>query len=206
MKLLFFPMLTYTLFMAFKWKDKYPCILSAFFCGTLTGTLLIPVFFYAYTYLLGRDVFWLDLAVFVLSVLIAFRLSHRLTLSCRLRSYTLLLCSLICILAACFAVFSYHPPNLEIFEDMSSWSEINISPSDRSSDRQRGCFIPISIRPGHAPAPRRKLSLISIAYVTRFLWYSGISKSRPFHTLKLSFPDKIKNAITTGCPALSAFS
>lgn len=120
MKLLFFPMLTYTLFMAFKWKDKYPCILSAFFCGTLTGTLLIPVFFYAYTYLLGRDVFWLDLAVFVLSVLIAFRLSHRLTLSCRLRSYTLLLCSLICILAVCFAVFTYHPPNLEIFEDMSS--------------------------------------------------------------------------------------
>lgn len=117
MKLLFFPMLIYSIIMNFKFKDNYPCITSALCFGILTGTLMIPIFYYAYTSVLGKDVFILDIGIFVLSVIIAFWLCYRLTLSCRLAPYTLLLCCLVGILFVCFVVFTYHAPNFIIFKE-----------------------------------------------------------------------------------------
>lgn len=117
MKLLFFPMLIYSLIMSFIFKGKYPCITSSLCLGILTGTLLIPVFYYAYTYILGKNNFILDIATFIMSILIAFRLSYRLSLSCRLKPYTLFIISLVCMLFVCFVVFTYHPPATRLFED-----------------------------------------------------------------------------------------
>ncbi len=117
MKLLFFPMLIYSLIMIFKFRRKYPHITSALSFGIVTGALLIPLFYYAYTHILGKNVFILDISAFILSVVIAFWLSYKLTLSRRLESYTFLLALLACILFACFAVFTYHPPDAAIFQD-----------------------------------------------------------------------------------------
>ncbi len=117
MKLLFFPMSVYSLFIIFKFKKTYPCITSSLCFGILAGTLLIPVFFYAYTSILGKDIFILDIGTFILSILIAFRLSYKLTLSCRLEPYTVLLCCLVFILFICFMLFTYHPPGTRIFDD-----------------------------------------------------------------------------------------
>lgn len=117
MKLLFFPMLIYASVMFFACRKKYPCIASSLCFGILTGTLLIPVFYYAYTYVLGRDMFFLDIATFIASILIAFLLSYKLALSCRLKPYSTLLFLLVCILLVCFVIFSYHPPALGIFDD-----------------------------------------------------------------------------------------
>lgn len=117
MKLLFFPMLLYSLIMIFKLKEDHPCITSSLCFGTLTGTFLIPAFFYSYICLLGRDVFILDIGTFIASVIIAFLLSYKLTLTCRLKSYTLLLCGFVCILFFCFLFFTYHPPDSKIFEE-----------------------------------------------------------------------------------------
>lgn len=116
MKLLFFPMLVYSVFMICKFRPDYPCIASSFLFGTLAGTLLIPVFFYGYTFILGKDVFLLDIITFILSILIAFLLSYRLTLSCKLKPHTLLLTIFVVIFGILFAVFTYQPPNLKIFE------------------------------------------------------------------------------------------
>lgn len=116
MKLLFFPMLLYSLIMILKFYPKYSCITSALCFGILVGTLLIPLFYYAYTFILGKNVFILDLSTFILSIFIAFWLSYKLTLSCRLESYTPLLCILVCILFICFLVFTYHPPEAAIFQ------------------------------------------------------------------------------------------
>lgn len=117
MKLLFFPMLLYSLIMIFKLKEDRPCLTSSLCFGILTGTFLIPVFFYAYTYILGKNFFILDIGTFIASVIIAFLLSYKLTLSCRLKSYTLLLCGFVCILFVCFLFFTYHPPDIKIFEE-----------------------------------------------------------------------------------------
>lgn len=117
MKLLFFPMLLYSLFLTFKYKNDYPCITSALCFGILSGSLLIPVFFYSYTSILGKDLFILDIGIFILSVVIAFWLSCKLTLSCGLAPYTLCLCGFVCILFVCFLLFTYHPPAAAVFKD-----------------------------------------------------------------------------------------
>jgi len=117
MKLLFFPMLIYSFFIIIRFKKTCSCITSSLCFGILTGTLLIPIFFYAYTFILGKDFFLLDIGTFILSIVLAFRLSYKLTLSCRLEPYTFLLCGLVCILFICFVLFTYNPPEARIFED-----------------------------------------------------------------------------------------
>lgn len=120
MKLLFFPMLLYSLFMVSHLKDDYPCIVSSSCFGILAGTLLIPILYYAYTGLLGRDYFILDIGTFIVSVLFAFWISYRLTLSCKAKPCTAFLCILTGILFICFIRFTYHPPALAIFAEPST--------------------------------------------------------------------------------------
>ena len=117
MKLLFFPMLLYSIFLIFRFKGSYPCITSSLSFGILTGTLLIPIFYYTYTSVLGKNIFILDIGTFLLSIFITFRLSYKLTLSCKLEPYTILLCCLICVLLICFLLFTYNSPDAKIFED-----------------------------------------------------------------------------------------
>lgn len=115
MKLLFFPMSLYSLIMIFKFKEICPCITSSLCFGILTGTLLIPVFFYTYTYILGKDMFIFDIGTFILSVIIAFWISYKFTQLCILKPYTVLLLILTAILFICFIIFTKHPPNIMIF-------------------------------------------------------------------------------------------
>ncbi len=117
MKLIFFPMLIYYMIIFFKLKESYPCITSSYCFGILIGTFLIPIFFYTYTYILGKNIFILDLATFVLSTIIAFWIVYKLILSCKLQSYTFLLCCLVGILLLCFFLFTYYPPDIFIFID-----------------------------------------------------------------------------------------
>lgn len=119
MKMLFYPMLLYNLFLIFKFRKTYSCITASLCFGILMGSILIPVFFYAYTSILGKDVFIIDISLFILSILIAFRLSYKLTLSCRLEPYTAILCCLVIVLLICFMVFTYHPPGTRIFQDLT---------------------------------------------------------------------------------------
>ena len=117
MKLCFFPMLLYSLYMNQKLKYDYPCVTSSLLFGVLLGTFLIPVFFYTYSGILGRNITFLDISTFIVSVLLAFRVVYKSTLSCKLTSHTILLKSLILAVAVCFLVFTYYPPNIGIFID-----------------------------------------------------------------------------------------
>lgn len=117
MKLLFFPMFLYSLIMIFKFKESHPCIISSLCFGILIGTLLIPVFFYTYTYILGKNIFILDISTFILSVIIAFLISYKFSQSCILKPYTFLLCILVGIVFICFTVFTIYPPDIMIFKE-----------------------------------------------------------------------------------------
>lgn len=109
MKLIFFPMLLYSLFLTLKLQNSYPCIAASFSAGILLGTVCIPVIFFLYIGILGQDVFILDILIFILSVVIGFYAAYRLTLSCRVQKYKLLLYCLLVVAALCFGWFSYHP-------------------------------------------------------------------------------------------------
>ena len=115
MKLCFFPMLLYSLFMRRRLKGEYPCVTSALLFGTLLGTFLIPVIFYTYTGILGKNYLPLDIATFILSVILAFAAIYRLTLSCKMHCFTFWLFLSVAAMAACFFIFTYNPPNIGIF-------------------------------------------------------------------------------------------
>lgn len=107
LKLLFFPMLFYSFYMNHQLKNNYPCITSSLCLGILLGTLSIPVIFYTYTYLLGHHTLVLDIATFLLSVLIAFITVYKFTMSCKAENYKLLLNFFVLIMMFLFFVFTY---------------------------------------------------------------------------------------------------
>ncbi len=117
MKLVFFPMLLYSLIIIPRLKNSWSCIVSSMLAGTLLCTVLIPVIFYTGTGIIGKHSLLLDIGTFVLSILIAFYTIYRLTISCRMENYSFLLYTIICIFLICFMRFAYYPPNIGLFAD-----------------------------------------------------------------------------------------
>lgn len=117
MKLIFFPMLIYSFIMILTLKKGYPSIIPSLCFGILSGTLLVPIFFYIYTFILGKNIFIFDFATFMLSIIIAFFAVYKFTLSDSLQPYTILLCCLVCIFLISFIIFTFYPPAIKIFED-----------------------------------------------------------------------------------------
>ncbi len=115
MKLLFFPMLLFSFYANRTLKKEYPCIGSAMALGTLIGTLLIPVLFYTYSGALGYNVAIADIATFFISVIAAFFVVYKATLSCSVDSYKEFLDILLFAFAVLFIVFSVFPPDIALF-------------------------------------------------------------------------------------------
>ncbi len=82
MKLLFFPMLLYSVWMLIQFGAARPCIYSGTLYGILAGTFAIPLLFYTYTGILGGHTLVLDIAVFLVSVLLGFWILYRCTSRC----------------------------------------------------------------------------------------------------------------------------
>lgn len=115
MKLLFFPMLLYSVFMKQRLSQDFPCIASSLSAGILAGCLLIPVLFYTYTGILGFHIGAVDIAIFYLSVIFAFSIAYLLTRNCHARSYGKLLYAAVLLLLILFLLFTYAPPGLALF-------------------------------------------------------------------------------------------
>lgn len=115
MKLCFFPMLLYSLYLIYMMKDTQPGICSASATGILSGTFAIPVLFYTYTGILGRNFLFLDIGVFIVSVILAFVTVYRLTSSCKAERFAGILWLSVAILGLCFVWFTYHSPEIGIF-------------------------------------------------------------------------------------------
>lgn len=115
MKLVFFPMLLFSLFANSKLKSIYPCITSSLLFGILIGTFLIPIFFYTYTGILGYNVFILDLITFILAVICAFFSVYRLTTTCGVQNHKTVLFIEVCIVLVCFVIFTVYPPSIALF-------------------------------------------------------------------------------------------
>lgn len=115
MKLCFFPMLLYSFYMNIKIRSDYPCVTSSLLFGILLGTFLIPAIFYFYSGILGQNFLPLDIATFMVSVLLAFTAVFKLSLSCKSASYIGILKLLVFVVAVCFFIFTYCPPDTKIF-------------------------------------------------------------------------------------------
>ncbi len=72
MKLIFFPGLLFLPIATYFLKVNYPCIRNALSYGILLGTVFIPVFYYTYSGILGRNYMWLDIASFYIAAALVF--------------------------------------------------------------------------------------------------------------------------------------
>jgi len=114
MKLLFFPMLAYA-FIAGKWvEEEYPCIYNAMFIGILVGLTMIPVLFYTYTGILGFNVGWLNIALYVISVLVVYYVVYRVAVKCTEKDSKVLRYIMYGLILA-FIIFTEYPPKLGLF-------------------------------------------------------------------------------------------
>lgn len=115
MKLIYFPALLYSFYMEKRLQKEYPCIRFALSSGILAGTAFIPVFFYVYSGIWGRNYFVFDILTFLLSAAIVFVVTYRFSQSCRAQKYSAALRAFVWILFLGFLLFSYFPPSIGLF-------------------------------------------------------------------------------------------
>lgn len=114
MKLLFFPMLIYSIFIG-KLKLQYPYICTALIYGNLIGTFSMPVLFYVYTGVLGYNISFIDIAIFYICVIIAYFTLFKTVESQKLSLYKNFLYILNIITVMAFMIFTVFPPNIGLF-------------------------------------------------------------------------------------------
>lgn len=117
MKLVYFPMLIFSIYIVQKYKDTYPCITSAFLSAILVGTWLIPVLFYTYTGIIGMSIMFFDVSTFFVAVIVSFYTAYRLTLSCKMDKFTNLLYILVGVMFVFFLLFTIFTPDIALFKD-----------------------------------------------------------------------------------------
>ena len=114
-KLLFFPMLIYSFYLNKKIDKEYPCLNSAMISGMLSGVAIIIVMFYTYTGIIGFHTAFADISIFYISVILAFCIAYKLTISCNVNKYSNLLWLLQILMICLYIVFTFSPPNIPLF-------------------------------------------------------------------------------------------
>lgn len=118
LKLAFWPALLLTVI-------EYPLLRKAannFFTAKAIGAYLmvtiIPLVFYFYTALSGKSIFAIDISSFLVAVIIGQLLSYKLLTYRQLTgNLNKIFVAVIILLALAFIVFTYYPPQLQIFKD-----------------------------------------------------------------------------------------
>ena len=115
MKLVFFPLLFWSLFAPSKVTDALPALRSALLAGGLAGTWSIPVLFYTYSGILGRNIAFIDIAIFYIAVLISFGLARKLCTSARMEDAGSVIGILTIIMVLAFFLFTFSAPRGGLF-------------------------------------------------------------------------------------------
>lgn len=114
-KLLFFPMMLYSLYPCKHPAIKKNCLSSAIFTGSLIGILLIITLFYTYSGILGFHVATVDISIFYISVISSFYMVYKLVTGCKMASYSSLLLFFQILMIFLFIIFTFYPPEIALF-------------------------------------------------------------------------------------------
>lgn len=117
MKLLFFPMLIFSVVQYFFFKDN-----KSFWCvklrGILIGLISIPIIFYTINGVFGQTPDYVNIIIFFVSAAIAYIFEYRLFKADKLTCLTPILAAIIlCLIAVAFFIFTFTPPEIPLFLD-----------------------------------------------------------------------------------------
>ena len=119
MKLLFFPILLFTMVQLWVMGGNYPNLLAVRAVSTLVGLALIPCLFYTYSGALGYYIHWVNIGIFALAALGAFLLDFRLLGRGQLNGAWMQVAGLVFLwgLAFLFVWSTVYPPRLARWQD-----------------------------------------------------------------------------------------
>lgn len=118
LKLLYYPMLVFALAEWVYWGKNVEGFWGIKLLGILLGLGLIVVVYYTYTGVLGVSADWFNVAIFFLAAGAAFWMETKLfqrNFRCPVGSGLSLI--LIALIAIAFAVFTFLPPHIPLFQD-----------------------------------------------------------------------------------------
>jgi hypothetical protein len=115
LKMLFFPMLLYSVMEYFAFGKFVDSFIGAKTVGVVAGMFAIIVIFYSYTGILGKNFLFADILTFVIGVLIAFAVG--LAIMKNDWSFTAFSIVLLALLVLCFFVSTFWPPKIGLFID-----------------------------------------------------------------------------------------
>ena len=117
MKLLFWPMLLFTITQSFFFKD-YVGFWHIKLRSILIGLSLIPLIFYVYNGVIGKSPDWVNIAIFFISTAVAYLygyLSFKNDSNRYEASHRPII--ILCFIALLFIIFTFNTPRLGIFTD-----------------------------------------------------------------------------------------
>ena len=118
MKILFFPMLIFSVIQSRFFVKDNPNFWLIKFIGILIGLTLIPVLFYTYNGAFGKSPDWLNILIFFLAAGIAYFVEY-LLLKQDFKQFVapIVPLAILCLIALAFAAFTFFPPLLPLFLD-----------------------------------------------------------------------------------------
>ncbi len=118
LKLLFFPAVLYTIFEYASQGRYIPGYLYARALALCTGLAFIITAFYTYSGILGNNYVFMDIGIFLISVILTFILTIKIQKWRRmLPTHTGIAVLILLILAAAFFIFTFYPPHIGLFMD-----------------------------------------------------------------------------------------
>lgn len=122
LKLVFYPMLIATIIEYFFVKDVANNYIEAKAIGIFTAMAFIVVTFFTYSGIIGTSIIVIDILIFILSIILGEYVAYRLMK--RRDESTVTTESLAIIILAflllCFVIFTYLPPEVNLFRDVTT--------------------------------------------------------------------------------------
>lgn len=120
MKLLFFPYTVWIIIGYFIYGKRNKNYVISSFIGLIIGLLFIPIAFFIYTSFTGTSYVYVDITIYIISVLLSFLISGYLFKNYNLKPHSnrtiIILWEVIFLL---FAIFTVFHPDLLLFKDFS---------------------------------------------------------------------------------------
>lgn len=114
LKLIFFPMLLLTIWDYFSDPTKIKAIIPSRVAGIIAGFTFIIVIHYTVSGIIGKDIAWIDILIFLLAVAYAFLTEKKVSIN---KNYTNATSAtiILLVLVILFVIFTITPPVLGIF-------------------------------------------------------------------------------------------
>lgn len=115
LKLLFFPIIITTIIGYFYFKE-----IPNFLCGKVIEALISMFFvvnvYYTYTGVLGRDVAWVNILIFILAVIVG-EIAHYVVINSNITCNKKVAVGVLVVLAILFILFTFKAPEIGLFEE-----------------------------------------------------------------------------------------